>query len=136
MWIYGYKGDLNVGLYDNILLSRITITEILTKEKRTRPIVEAILTRLLISRNAIAHIMKREVSIIDTKGVLNLILTLEKIEGSKLSFAIASGLREAAIRPAFAVVIKANIPAIIKIIKPVLPNNCFAASDIGVRDAN
>ena len=37
----------------------------------------------------------------DTTGVLNLILTLDKTEGNRLSFAMASGLRDAAIKPAF-----------------------------------
>ena len=95
--------------------------------------VEATFTRLSRLRKVMADIMKREVSRIDTIGVLNRILTLAINEGKRLSLAMARGSREAANNPAFAVVIKASMAARESSSKPILPAYVEAPRDSGVR---
>ena len=80
--------------------------------------VEATLMSPSKSSRVITAIMNAAVTTIGKTGVLNLGLILAKKEGRRLSLAIARGSREAAKRPAFAVVIKAIIAAIASIKNP------------------
>jgi len=59
---------------------------------------------------------------------------LAKKRGNKSSFPIASGLREAASKPAFAVDTNARIAAIAITAMPTLPMKIFAPREIGVSE--
>ena len=74
------------------------------------------------------------VIIIESIGVWNFLLILLIPLGNKLSLLNAKGYRDAAIIPAFAVVIKANREAIEIIINPEEPITIFAESATGVKE--
>ncbi|KKL79565.1 hypothetical protein LCGC14_2013500, partial [marine sediment metagenome] len=97
--------------FDRIIPKENLAFQIFTKEKRISIIVEATFTRLSISRKEIIAIIKSAVINTAITGVLNLRFTLEKKAGRRLSFDMASGFREAAIRPAFAVVMNESMAA-------------------------
>ena len=78
-----------------------------------------------------ATIIKIPVTKIEITGVLKRFETLDIPLGIKLSRLRARGYREAAIIPAFAVVIKAINEAIVIAMYPGCPANFRAASEIG-----
>ena len=95
--------------------------------------VEAVLTRSLRSKKRMTQIMNAEVESMDMTGVLVLGWILLKKAGRRLSELIAIGDREAERIPALAVVMKAIRAAPERIIRPGVPINDCAASEIGVR---
>src|SRR6056297_3387714 len=104
-----------------ILLSRIKITETFTRKNKISIIVDATLTRLSKFKKTIERIMNKAVMIIETTGVLKRRTILPKNDGTKLSSAIAIGILDEAIKPAFPVVIKASSAAIDTNQYPIFP---------------
>ena len=94
---------------------------------------EAVFTKISRSRNQITTIIKKEVNTIEEQGVPLLQIVLKNL-GSRSTLAIAIGLRDEARMPAFPVVTKARIAAVVIIKKPKLPKIDLPPKEIGVRD--
>jgi len=108
------------------------ITDIFAKIYSSNIIVDAVLTSVSKDKK-ITIIINILVNNIAFTGVLDLLLTFPKKDGSRLSWLMAMGLRDEAIIPAFAVEKKARSAAIESRYIPGLPAKAAAPSLIGVR---
>ena len=112
----------------------IKIIAIQLRLKRISIIVDATLTSFSISKRKITEIIKNDVIRIDRMGVPVFGFTRWKNPGRRLSSAIARGVLEAAIIPAFAVVINAVTAAMDSNRYPINPVDFAAPSEIGMSD--
>ena len=98
--------------------------------------VDAVLTRVSISRNAIAMTINSPVINMLIWGVSNRLFTRASIGGSNRSLLIAIGDLDAVNIPPLAVVKNAVIAAKLNTANPHLPINLLAAVEIGIELAD